>query len=126
MTAPWRFLPLVLVAATIVYLSHQPSDDLPLPSFFLADKLAHLAAYTALGASAILALGPAGHRWPPPAVAFGIIGFCLVFGITDEIHQSFVPTRSPSAADLLADTLGGALAVIGWRLRLRFRLASRS
>lgn len=39
------------------------------------------------------------------------------FGVTDEFHQSFVPGRSCSAADWVADTLGAALAVgcyAGW------------
>ena len=30
----------------------------------------------------------------------------LVYGITDEIHQSFVPMRDASAFDIFADGLG--------------------
>ena len=37
-------------------------------------------------------------RWPV------LIG--LVYAATDEIHQSFVPGRSPDAADWVADALG--------------------
>jgi len=33
-----------------------------------------------------------------------------LYGISDEIHQFFVPFRSPSATDLLADFLGLILA----------------
>jgi len=119
MRSPARFAPLILVATTIAVLSHQPGDRLYLPQFFLADKLAHLGAYTALGVSAIVALGEGADRWPPARFVAAVALFCLLFGITDEIHQSFVPLRQPSVADLAADTLGGLLAGIGWRLRRR-------
>ncbi len=112
MTAAGRYAPLLAVAGTIVFLSHQPGDVLPLPSFFLADKLAHFSAYTALGLSAIIARGPAAHRCPPARLLLLTASFCLLFGATDEFHQAFVPLRQPSAADLAADTAGGLLA--GW------------
>jgi VanZ family protein len=34
----------------------------------------------------------------------------LFYGITDEIHQAFVPLRSASMFDILVDALGGLLA----------------
>lgn len=44
----------------------------------------------------------------------------VAYGATDEWHQSFVPRRSPDAADLLHDGIGAAAAMIAvwlWRLR---------
>ena len=35
----------------------------------------------------------------------------LVYAVSDEFHQSFVPERHPSAADLLADALGAGACV---------------
>ena len=32
--------------------------------------------------------------------------FCLLFGVSDEWHQSFVPHRIPDAQDLASDALG--------------------
>ena len=114
MTAAGRYAPLLAMAGTIIFLSHQPGDVLDLPSFFLADKLAHIGAYAALGIAAIIARGPAAHRCPPARLILFTALFCLLFGVTDEYHQSFVPLREPSAADLAADTFGGLLAGLAW------------
>lgn len=39
---------------------------------------------------------------------------CLLYGITDEIHQFYVPTRFPDPYDLVRDLLGalGALVIV--------------
>jgi VanZ family protein len=41
-----------------------------------------------------------------------IISFilCLLYAISDEYHQSFVPGRTPTGKDLLFDILGMAIA----------------
>ena len=36
----------------------------------------------------------------------------VLYGIGDEIHQSFVPGRTPSVADLLLDLIGAACALL--------------
>ena len=36
----------------------------------------------------------------------------VCYGISDEIHQAFVPTRQMSLWDLLADTLGATAVVL--------------
>ena len=43
----------------------------------------------------------------------------IVYGITDEYHQSFVPGRDASIWDVLADNVGGflAAAMLFWRDR---------
>ena len=41
----------------------------------------------------------------------------IVYGVSDEWHQSFVPERSADAADVLADAIGalvGGSAVWAW------------
>jgi VanZ family protein len=37
------------------------------------------------------------------------VALTLGYGITDEIHQMFVPGRIASVADILADITGGML-----------------
>ena len=37
--------------------------------------------------------------------------FSSLYGVSDEIHQSFVPYRSADIMDVLADILGSALGV---------------
>lgn len=80
----------------------------------LGDKLGHFGLYTVLGIALAYArrhsaLGPA--HW-----ALILIG--VLYGISDEWHQSFVPGREPELADLLADTLGVcagyAMTLLAW------------
>lgn len=40
------------------------------------------------------------------------VAICVVYGITDEWHQSYVPMRSPDANDLLHDFIGAAAAAV--------------
>jgi VanZ family protein len=37
--------------------------------------------------------------------------FVILYGLSDEIHQSFVATRGASSSDVLIDFMGG---VLGW------------
>jgi VanZ family protein len=38
--------------------------------------------------------------------------FAILYGIGDELHQSFVPGRTASVWDVLADAVGAALAML--------------
>lgn len=38
--------------------------------------------------------------------------FCVIYGITDEIHQLFVPGRAFQVSDLFMDAAGAAAAVL--------------
>jgi len=42
--------------------------------------------------------------------------FAVMYALFDEVHQAFVPGRTASGWDVLADALGAAvtLAIIGW------------
>ncbi|MGQ9583297.1 MAG: VanZ family protein [Thermoplasmatota archaeon] len=58
------------------------------------------------GASSPAARGGSRELW----IAFCLAAlFILLYALSDEIHQSFVPGREASALDLLIDTLGGSL-----------------
>jgi VanZ family protein len=51
-----------------------------------------------------------------------VLVMVLVLGALDEAHQSFVPGRTPSIGDLLADVVGGTLgAIIGLCVFSRWR-----
>ncbi len=44
-----------------------------------------------------------------------VVLLCVAWGASDEWHQSFVPNRDSSAADVGKDFAGATLAVLGWR-----------
>lgn len=96
-----------LYAALIVYLSHQPGDPnavLPFPHF---DKLVHFCEYGVFAFFLMRALRFSNVA-RAPIFAWG---GALLFGVTDEFHQYFVPLRSCDWRDLLADALGAAIVV---------------
>lgn len=45
----------------------------------------------------------------PAQIAWGI---ATLYAVTDEIHQSFYPSRGASAADVLLDSIGAALGLL--------------
>lgn len=69
------------------------------------DKVAHFSVYGLLGT--LLVRTRWGGRWAP-LVALGIAS---LYGVSDEIHQSYVPGRSTEFADWFADTAGAAVAI---------------
>lgn len=107
---PW--LPAAAWTATIYWLSSR--STVPGPDVPHLDKAAHFGAYALLGA--LLAF--AAHRSRLPvgvAVALGVL-----YGASDEIHQMYVPGRSPDVLDWAADAAGVAAACFlytRWRSR---------
>ena len=97
------WLPAVAWAGVIFALSSRPRLPGPeLPGF---DKVAHFGAYALLGW--LLAFAAERSRLPlAVAVALG-----LLYGASDEIHQMFVPGRSPDVLDWFADAAGVAAAI---------------
>lgn len=69
----------------------------------------HFIAYFVLGLAYAYGFGRHAERL---SVKVLIIGLCLVYGLTDEYHQSFVDGRSPDSADLLHDGIGAALGML--------------
>ena len=123
---PWfRLLPLLGMMAAIFTLSHQPGDSLTLPDIINIDKLLHALVYTLLGLTAWYAMPPPWRQIHPKTAAVLVVACCLLYGITDEWHQSFIPGRFSSAADVGADAFGGGLAVLAVNI-LRRRPAVRT
>ena len=108
------WVPAVAYMALIFFASSMPGDEVPA---ILWDKLEHLLAYAVLG---ILFLVPltAGQLSKLTAMT-GAVAVLLstLYGVVDEVHQSFTPGRFPDVRDLFADALGAALGVAGvWLL----------
>ena len=114
----WYWVPVVLYAGTIFYLSAQSHPEEQLPSFLLeevSDKVLHAVEYAGLGAFVYRAF-----RWgvsrqvASRALLFAIVTASL-YGMTDEAHQFFVPFRESSWQDWLADTIGAVIGAMSWR-----------
>jgi VanZ family protein len=97
-------------------LSSLRGDDIQLPAFPGADKLAHLL-YFAVG-GALLALSLSALRgWSRRRVIWTVLLAMIVIGALDEFHQLHTVNRvGADPFDWLADCAGGFLGavVIGW------------
>ncbi len=71
----------------------------------LIRKLGHVTEYAVLSALWARALAGPGARWRPRHTG-GALLLSLSWAVLDETHQTFVPSRSPSVADVGIDTLG--------------------
>ncbi|HLU48279.1 MAG TPA: VanZ family protein [Planctomycetota bacterium] len=73
------------------------------------DKLLHVVAYAAWAALALFALHtsewPRSLRWQASLSTL----LAVAYGVSDEFHQSFVPSRSADLADLAADAVGAGI-----------------
>ncbi len=110
-----RFVPMIVIMGLIFFVSHLPGSALRwYPRGYSLDKIFHAFAYGTLAASCLFAFNPHLSRIRTLWAHIGIILFCLVYAITEELHQSFIPGRVVSGWDVLAG-LTGSLVVVGIR-----------
>jgi len=103
----WLWGPVILYAVIIFGLS-SASDLPPLPPR-ITDKMAHIALYSGLGFLLARALAGGFGRSVPPWVPPLVVLLALLYGVSDEIHQLFVPRRTFDYFDMVADAVGAGL-----------------
>ena len=100
--------PFLASLAIVFWLSSM--SEVPGARYFW-DKLLHTVGYAGLGVLALRAFhGGFDRPRPAPTVYAGLA--VILWGISDEFHQSFVPGRDSSAWDVLADAVGFGCAVL--------------
>jgi len=122
-------LPLLFWMAVIFWLSNQPALPHPGRKVGVSDDLGDYAAHAfVFGVLTLLAWWALRTSWPKlPAFltsrpAGSAAAFSVLYAISDEVHQSFVPGRWAKGSDLVADCVG-ILAMTGllawWQHRKR-------
>jgi VanZ family protein len=119
-----RVIPMLFVMGIIFFVSHQPGDRIDLPDIPDIDKLLHSLVYGVLAAATLYAQPSAFRRKMSLSAGLFTVVFCMLYGLSDEFHQSFIPGRNASVWDLLADTLGALLMVVVWFRSVEARLKS--
>lgn len=82
-----------------------------------ARKAAHLTEYALLGGLVHRALGspyPPAAAWPErwgPRRLLAVVAVVALYAASDEFHQIFVASRTPAMADVMLDTVGGAIGM---------------
>lgn len=113
----WYWAPVAAHAGLIFYLSSQSIP--PKPALWwldvLGDKVVHALEFGLLGLLCYRAFRFA--AWPKAARSALLLAVLAAtgYGVTDEIHQAFVPFRQPSPWDVLADWAGASLVSWLWR-----------
>lgn len=79
---------------------------------FIVRKTAHFTEYFILGLILILYLQTK-EKLATKYIILAII-FCVLYATSDEIHQLFVDGRSCKIMDILIDTCGSSLAILGF------------
>jgi len=95
------YFPLVILSTYIFVQSSRPAVMVSYdgPTNFFVHKLAHVIVYSFLYLFACRAFKDKKNA----------LVYCILFAISDEVHQFFTPTRNASVIDLLID----ATAILG-------------
>jgi len=112
-----HLLPWLLYCLLIFWLSAQ-SDPARMSPVEVPDKLAHLVLYAGYGFLFMRLLMGAAVKDQAEPIRFLVwsLSAALLYGLSDETHQLFVPHREFSWMDLLADGAGGYLGARVWLL----------
>ena len=108
--------PPLLYMALIFAISSMKQPPFPMPEFewFTIDKLYHFIEYAILGGLIARALLKAKPSVVPSQLIWGLAAvLSILYGASDEWHQTFVPGRLATVADWVADVLGSIAGVLG-------------
>lgn len=119
-TSILRFLPAMLWMAVIFVISDQPTvPQLPGMMSSLTSVIGHFSVYFVLAILLWWALAPLDLAVRQRLLlAFTI---AVLYGVSDEWHQSFVPGRYPSFFDVATDAVGAGSGLIAIHLAARSR-----
>jgi VanZ family protein len=120
----WRWALVVAWMGVIFYLSSR--STLPRPKSVSADLEAvagHFTAYAVLALLVSYALSDSGIS-AIRRLIYAVV-FAVMYGVSDEIHQSLVPGRDPAMLDICIDALGAITALAGWQFVRRRRNTMR-
>ena len=99
------WLPVIIWAGIIFWLSSIPNLKTNLEYDFILRKMAHITEYFIL---TFLLYGAFKGSFNMNAACFFIYpdSLSFLYALSDEFHQSFVPGRSAALRDVLIDTIG--------------------
>lgn len=104
--------------AGLIFLGSSMNIQIEEPTFFFylpfMDKLIHFIEYGIF--CTLLCWAISAHLKGNQLRKFILMAIILtsLYGITDEVHQLFVPTRTATVFDWFADTIGAIIAGLCW------------
>jgi VanZ family protein len=108
------WLPVIAYCVLIFIQSSLPSSE-KIPSFPYVDKFLHVGGYALLGFLFFRALNIMDKIDNLTVVVILSSLSAALYGISDEIHQYFVPSRYADVSDVLANLVGSVVGAFGGR-----------
>lgn len=107
----------IIIASIIFYLSSIPSSGYP-GGLGILTKIYHILVFFLLSFFLIITIvrGKQNNKY----FIFIAILISMLYATSDEIHQYFVPGRTPAFTDVMMDSIGIMLAGILYSVRMRF------
>ena len=106
------WVPVILYAVLIFIISSIPQPPQGLPSIPYLDKVLHLIEYSIFGFLLYRAFINSDNKFLVKYCIFFSILTAVCYGLSDEYHQLFVPTREFDLYDLLFDGIGASISVM--------------
>jgi VanZ family protein len=106
-------LPAIMFAVVIFILSSIPKLNPPNLGFKVQDKFYHFVFYGAFGflVARSFSFLKFSQVFPKKYLFYAIL-FSVAYGLSDEIHQYYVPGRQCSFGDFLADSIGAIAGIM--------------
>ncbi len=95
----------VIIFCFFIFILSEKGGQIYIPPVPFLDKILHVILYTILG---VLYTRAHNYQWGRGRVGWTVL-FTIIYGLSDEFHQSFVPGRVSSVSDLIADGVGGMI-----------------
>jgi len=105
-----HWLPVILFCTFIFVQSHQPTPK-SMPSIPHIDKFIHFSVYGILGILFYRAFKSSGLKNKRKTIIALSIILTGLYGLSDELHQYFLPYRDADLFDAIADFCGGVFGV---------------
>lgn len=105
--------PALAWAAVIFFASSIPGPQFPKLAHLVSDKIIHAVIYFVFGLLIYRAFAP---RENPDEFVWRRVIFSValvvIYGVSDEFHQGFVPGRTKDILDASADAIGGLVSAV--------------
>ncbi|MBI2136539.1 VanZ family protein [Candidatus Woesearchaeota archaeon] len=105
------WLPVIIYMYLIFYLSSIPGTDVT-AKIFINDKILHGIEFFILAVLLYRCFNNAKNRRIKENRYILAISLAILYAVSDEFHQSFVPGRAADIIDVIADSIG-AVSIIG-------------
>jgi VanZ family protein len=112
----WGYwFPVIVYCTAIFVQSAYPSPE-SLSLFPFGDKMLHFLAYALMGGLFFRALQRTWPHWRLAWIVLISVVLTTLYGVSDEVHQSFVSARMAEGMDILADFSGAVFGVLCFAL----------